>query len=116
MAGRTLILQHRDRKLLQELTVLRIADGEQLMLAGEFTSASRANRRLLQLVQAGFLNRNFIASDAGGLKAIYWLSSRGAVEIRFSGTLISRKRNAVLVSDSFLQHQLLVNDIHLALK
>jgi hypothetical protein len=108
--------QARDRRLLQELALLRIIDREQAKIIAGFGSTTRANARLLALTRAGFLRRFFLATTAGGTKALYAISREGAelVGIPYRGP---RRRNyEMLVGDSFVHHQLAVNNIYCKLK
>jgi hypothetical protein len=110
-----LILQARDRHLLEELAVMRVLDREQAKVVAGFGSTTRANTRLLALVRAGLLRRFFIGSG-GGRRALYALSLKGAqvVEVPVRGP--RRPQDALLVADYFVGHQLAVNGIYCALK
>jgi hypothetical protein len=114
--GPRLVLQGRDLHLLRELQYLRIVDREQAKTVGGFGSGSRTNRRLRKLVDAGFLRRVFLGTTAGGAKALYSLSERGArlAEVPYRG--FRRTRDQALVGDFFVQHQLAVNEIYCVLK
>ncbi len=111
-----LILQDRDRDLLIELALLRIIDREQAQLLCGFRSITRANTRLLALTWAGLLNRFFIGTFSGGKKSLYALSRKGASLIGAAGPTLQRRRNAVLVGDRFVEHQLKINSIYLIVK
>ena len=54
---RGVVLQARDRKLLQELALMRVIDREQAKTIAGFGSTTRVNARLLALVRAGLLRR-----------------------------------------------------------
>ena len=112
---RGLIAQPRDFELLRELSVMRVADREQLKIAGGFGSTTRVNTRLLALARAGLLRRFFLGSG-GGRKALYALSPKGAqlAQVPLRGP--RRRQNETLVADFFVQHQLSVNDIYCNLK
>src|ERR1041385_4615248 len=73
-----LVLQPRDRHLLEELAIMRVADREQAKTVAGFGSTTRVNARLLRLTQAGLLKRFFMGTTAGGAKALYALSLKGA--------------------------------------
>ena len=73
-----IVLQERDRRLLAELNVMRVADREQAQTAGGFGSVTRVNARLLALTRAGLLRRFFIGTSGTGQKALYTLSASGA--------------------------------------
>lgn len=109
---RGVIVQERDRQLLRELSVMRVADREQLALAAGFHSTTRANARLLQLTRAGLLRRFFTGTSAGGKKALYALSQSGADLVQVPSRGPRRRQDETLVADSFVQHQLAVNDIY----
>jgi hypothetical protein len=111
-----MVLQERDRHLLRELSVMRVFDREQAKVVAGFGSTTRVNARLLLLVEAGLLRRFFIGTTAGGAKALYSLSEKGArlVDVPFRG--FRRTQGQSLVGDFFVQHQLAVNEIYCAVK
>jgi hypothetical protein len=109
------VVQPRDLTLLRALTILLVADCEQIKIVAGFGSTTRANTRLLQLVRAGLLRRFFLGSG-GGRKALYALSLRGA---RLAGVPYRgprRRQDEVLVADFFIAHQLTINNIYCQLK
>lgn len=109
------IVQPRDREFLKELSVMRVVDREQVKAVAGFRSTARVNRRLLKLVRAGLLRRFFLGSG-GGRRALYAISEKGA---RIAGVPVrgpQRMRDAVLVADFFVEHQLAVNAIYIGLK
>src|SRR5215472_15098304 len=73
-----IILQKRDRKLLENLSLLRVADRNQVSKICGFNSPTRIKTRLLKLTRAGLLKRFFFVSELGGKKAIYSISKKGA--------------------------------------
>jgi hypothetical protein len=111
-----IVIQERDRRLLRELSLLRVMDREQVKIVGGFGSTTRANLRLLTLTRAGLLRRFFFGTVAGGRKAIYALSLKGAalVDVPLRGP--RRRQDEVLVADFFVTHQLLINEIHCLVK
>lgn len=111
-----IILTDRDRLLLKELAVGKVIDREQTKKIAGFKSTTRANDRLLKLTRTGFLRRFFLGTRAGGTKAIYSLSIKGARAVQIEGRLIRRKNNSLLVGDLFVEHQLTVNSIWIAAK
>lgn len=111
-----LIVQPRDQHLLRELAVTRIIDREQAKYVAGFASTTRANARLLALVRAGLLRRFFIASHAGGKKALYALSVKGAQLVGVPYRGLRRPQNQMLVADFTVEHQLAVNDLYSRLK
>ncbi len=119
MAGnsrRGLVLQRRDRYLLGELGVMRIADREQAKVVARFGSTTRANARLLALTRAGLLNRFFVGSVGAGRKAIYTLSPKGAALLNIEHRGLQRKQGQLLVGDLFVEHQAAINGVYLTIK
>ena len=112
---RGLIVQPRDLELLWALSVMRVADREQLKIAAGFGSTTRINTRLLALVRAGLLRRFFLGSG-GGRKALYALSIKGAQVIQVPCRGPRRRQNEMLIADFFVQHQLSINAVYCDLK
>jgi len=110
------VLTDRDRLLLKELAIGKVIDREQAKKIAGFNSTTRANDRLLKLTRAGFLRRFFLGTRAGGTKAIYSLSTKGARTVQVESRLIQRKNNSLLVGDLFVEHQLAVNSIWIQAK
>lgn len=92
------MLQPRDRHLLEELDLMRAVDRKQATIVGGFGSATRAKARLLALTRAGILRRTFVGRN----KPVYQLAARSGSAKEHSGL--------------FLEHQLAINEIYLALK
>lgn len=113
---RVVVLQPRDRQLLEELMVMRVIDREQAKAVGGFGSTTRANTRLLSLTESGFLKRNFVGTISGGRKAVYRLSRKG-IAIG-SGANDGGYDNAVKgsYSELFLEHQLHINQVYVSVK
>ena len=109
--GRGIVLQARDRQLLQELAVMRVVDREQAKIVAGFGSTTRANVRLLALTRAGLLRRFFLGAGAGR-KALYAMSAKGAQLVGVPMRGPRRQSDEVLVADFFVQHQLTVNEIY----
>jgi hypothetical protein len=110
-----IILQPRDRGFLKELSVMRVVDHAQAKVVAGFGSIDRANKRLLKLTRAGLLRRFFLGSG-GGRKALYSLSEKGARYVGVPLRGLRRPHGAVLVADYFVDHQLEVNALFIALK
>lgn len=107
-----------DRLLFEALVICRIVDRNQ---AREITgrkevSVSTSNARLVKLVRSGFLRRLFIATEQGGVKALYSLTRRSAALIHTPYRPIQRKADSVLISDQFVQHQLALNSVFIQSK
>lgn len=114
--AKTIVLQERDRVLLRELAVLRVADREQVKIVAGFTSTTRANVRLLALVRERLLRRFFRGTAAGGRAALYMLSPKGAAYVDVPERGLRRASHEVLGNDFFVEHQLIVNRLYCSLK
>jgi hypothetical protein len=113
---RGVVLQDRDRHLLSELAVMRVIDQKMATLVARFGLARRTNFRLRQLTQAGLLRRFFVGSTAHGRKAVYTLAPKGAdlVSAKLGG--INRASGRLVLGDTFIEHQVGINEIYLVLK
>jgi hypothetical protein len=111
-----IVLQPRDRHLLEELAVMRVIDREQARRVGPFGSVTRANCRLLALTRAGLLRRIFVGTIAGGKKALYLLSPSGARLVGATSIGPKRSRDQVVVADLFVAHQTFINELYCAVK
>ena len=112
-----LVLQPRDRRLCKELAeVMRVLDREQAKTVGGFGSTTRVNDRLLRLTQAGLLKRFFVGTKAGGVKALYALSLKGARAIGVPLRGPQRRNDEAIIADFFVEHQLAVNEVYCRLK
>jgi len=110
-----MIVQPRDIAFLRELSVMRVVDREQAMLAGGFGSVTRVNARLLALTRAGLLRRFFLGYG-GVRKALYALSAKGALLAQVPMRGPRRRQDEMLVADFSIQHQLAINEVYCALK
>jgi hypothetical protein len=110
------VLQARDKHLLQELTLMRVIDRDLAKRVAPFGSTTRANSRLLALTRAGFLQRFFMGTIAGGMKAIYGLTLRGARAVGLPYRPLRRPPGEALIADFFVAHQLAVNEIYCEMK
>jgi hypothetical protein len=110
-----MIVQSRDIAFLRELSVMRVVDREQAMIAGGFGSVTRINTRLLALTRAGLLRRFFLGSG-GGRKALYALSVKGSQLAQVPMRGPRRRQDEMLVADFSIQHQLAINEVYCALK
>jgi len=110
-----LIVQARDREVLSQLSLMRMADRDQLMIAAGFHSITRINARLLALYRSGLLRRFFIGFGAGR-KAIYALSPKGATLIGVPCRGPRRRQNELLAADFSTLHQLAVNNVYCNLR
>jgi len=110
-----MIVQARDIAFLRELSVMRVVDRDQAMLAGVFGSVTRVNTRLLALTRAGLLRRFFLGYG-GVRKALYALSAKGALLAQVPVRGPRRRQDEMLVADFSIQHQLSINEVYCALK
>jgi len=111
-----MVIQERDRHLLRELAVMRVIDREQAKIVARFGSTTRVNTRLLRLTRAGLLRRFFMGTTAGGAKALYSLSAKGAQAVDVPLRGLQRRNDETLVADFFVQHQLAINELYCSLK
>src|SRR5229473_968708 len=111
-----LVLQPRDRHLFEELATMRVVDREQAKIVAGFRSTTRANTRLLVLSRAGLLRRCFLGTTAGGSKALYMLSPKGAQAVGVPLRGPHRRKDEALIADFFIEHQLQINEIYCTLK
>jgi protein involved in plasmid replication-relaxation len=112
----SMVIQERDRHLLREVAVMRVIDREQAKIVAGFGSTTRANARLLALTRARLLRRFFLGTTAGGAKALYALSEKGARLVGVPETGPRRRQDEAVVADFFIQHQLATNEVYCALK
>lgn len=101
-----ILLQSRDLRLLEELSILRVVDREQASVVAPFASKTRANARLLALTKAGLLHRAHLGTIAGGRRAIYCRADSPAFIKRLAG-------GQEYVPTLGLLHQLAVNEVYL---
>ncbi len=113
---RGMVIQERDRHLLREVSLMRVIDREQAKVVAGFGSTTRANARLLALTRAGLLHRFFQGTVAGGAKALYTLSEKGAQLVGVPASGPRRREDQAVVADFFIQHQLGTNVVYCALK
>src|SRR6266700_3939623 len=97
------VITERDKLLLKELGIARIVDREQSKEIAGFQSTTRVNDRLLKLTQSGLLKRFFLGTRAGGTKALYSLSRKGATLAEVPGRIIHRRQDSLLVGDQFVE-------------
>src|SRR5215467_1830167 len=113
--ARPMILQKRDLEFFRILGQdARLVDREQFMKFAGFKSQTRTNVRLLKLTANGFLRRYFLGTFKGCSKALYTLSTKGAQVAEVQNRPVIRPKGTLLVGDPFVNHQLAVNDIHIA--
>ena len=111
-----IVIQERDRHLLNQLAMLRVIDREQAKIVGGFGSTTRMNTRLLALTRAGLLRRFFLGPSEASRKPVYVLSPKGATLIGATVRGPRRPNDGLLIADFFVLHQLAINDVHCTLK
>ena len=110
-----MIVQRRDLEFFRILGQhARLVDREQAMKFAGFHSQTRANVRLLKLTSNGFLRRYFLGTLKGGSKALYTLSAKGALVAEVENHPVIRPKESLLVGDPFVNHQLSINEVHVA--
>jgi hypothetical protein len=112
---RGLVLQERDRRILQELAVMRVIDREQGKVIGGFRSTTRVNKRLLALTRGGLLKRFFIGSG-GWKKSLYSLSPLGANFLQTPYRVMRTHGDELITVSSSLEHQLGINELYCLIK
>ena len=109
-----IILQERDRRLLDALKTLRFLDRDQLMAIGGFTSVSRANARAKQLVDGDILSAIPVGTIGGGRKLVYTLSRQSSYMVGVPYRPLRREHTPALSGDPFLEHQLEIGNTYVA--
>jgi hypothetical protein len=110
-----MIVQRRDLEFFKILGQhARVVDREQAMKFAGFRSQTRANVRLLKLTSNGFLRRYYLGTLKGGSKALYTLSTKGGLMAQVENHPLIRPKESLLVGDPFVNHQLSLNDAHIA--
>jgi hypothetical protein len=102
--------------LLREVSVMHVIDREQAKIVAGFGSTTRVNARLLALTRTGLLRRFFVGTVAGGAKALYTLSEKGAKLVGVPESGLRRRSDEAVVADFFVHHQLAINEVYCALK
>jgi len=111
-----MVIQRRDEHLLRELASMRVTDREQAKVVAGFGSTTRANARLLALYRAGLLRRFFQGTAAGGKKALYTLSPKGARLVGAPHAGLRYGNDELLATNFFVVHQLRANSIYCSVR
>jgi len=114
IGAKLLVLQPRDRTVLEKLALLRLLDRRQIEQFAGFHSVSRANVRLARLRHAGLIVRFFTATETGSRRSVYALTKRGTAEIQKPHVPIKWRPDSILLGNSFASHQLALSDIYIA--
>jgi hypothetical protein len=103
MAGtkQVIVLQDRDRHLLEELGVMRVIDRDQAKVVAGFQSTRRVNDRLLRLTRAGLLKRIPLGSSE---------------QIAYALTGTTPQPSGAIPAVLFVRHQLAINAVYLLAK
>jgi hypothetical protein len=105
-----IVITPRDREFLGALAECRLADREMFQAITGVRLVSRANGLLARLHAARLLKRYYLGTPAGGQKALYELTSKGAAVIgQAKSWTFQHAENELLVGDAFVEHQLAVN-------
>lgn len=115
IGNKNIIIQARDLKLLRTTALLRFIDRQQATIIGGFSSVPRVNATMLRLLKAKLLQRFFLGVGVGTRKSIYSISKKGAALVGMPYRRLRRESNGLYSGDLFLEHQLLLNDIYLAI-
>jgi hypothetical protein len=111
-----IVITDRDRQLFAFLAEAKLLDREQIQQLLPFASVTRTNDRLSRLHSNGLLRRCFVGTGAGGRKALYALSSKGASVIgREKFWRLRSADGELLVGDVSVEHKLAVNWCWLAM-
>jgi hypothetical protein len=111
------IVTPRDIAFLKELVDSKILDREQYQIVAGIRRTNRANERLHLLHSAGLIRRHFLGTIAGGRKAIYSLSPKGAKLIGHEKSWrFQHPEDELLIGDSFTAHQSAVNWVWISAK
>ena len=111
-----IVLQDRDRRIMEYLYHFRYLTREQIERLSGFGCAVRANIRLRKLYDHRYLSRRFVPTSRGSLKAVYFLGPEGErllnQEMGFDERKLRllRKKTGEL-NLYFLDHHLLLNDV-----
>ncbi len=116
-AGNAMVLTDRDIKIVADVADFQILTRDQLQRLGHFRSRTRANATLLRLTAFGYLCRRYQPAVAGTQRALYLLGPQSAALLNQGGLNVAAERKRVkTLSDLFLAHQLLVNDVRLSFR
>jgi hypothetical protein len=111
-----IVVQDRDRRLLSEIGVMRIIDREMTKVVAGYHTTTQANKRLRELTRSGLLRRFFVGTFGSGRKAVYTLTTKGAELVNAKLGGINRPAGRLVVGDSFVDHQMAINEVYLAFK
>jgi hypothetical protein len=114
--GKRIILQSRDRRLLESYADRPVLERRHAELIGPFGSVTRSNARLLALKRAGLLRRFYLGTGGSARRALYAISPRGAQLVGIPYRRLARRDDEMLAVDLFAEHQLAINDIYCTLK
>jgi len=114
-----IILQERDREIILAVYGNRFLRRDQIERLF-FTTTSACNQRLIGLYQNHLLDRLYLPVDIGSSQAVYALDKLGAHVVahhhRVPHTRINWKRRHNKVEYFFLEHTVMVSEVHVALE
>jgi hypothetical protein len=116
--GSGMVLTDRDRRLIEAVGTFGIVTREQIAKHLKFGSVTRANAVLLRLFRHGYLGRRLQPSLRGTRRLTYFVGPKGHELVGSSqdSKSTAERRRWPQASDLFLDHQLDVNDVRLALE
>jgi hypothetical protein len=117
---RPISLQPRDEAIMAFVSEFGLLSREQLQRLLDFPCVTRINIRLKKLYDHGYLSRRFFPAVIGSPRAFYFLGLKGVGVVSESmgidPLVLKRGRESVMEQkDLFLNHQLFLNDVRIAL-
>ncbi len=112
-------LQERDQEIMSTVYDFGFLTRQQIQKLLDFSCTTRINIRLRKLFDHGYLSRRFLPTDKGTSQALYFLGPAG-LELVSEKTGIDpliikqRQKNYVSRKQFFLAHDLLLNDVRIA--
>lgn len=116
-----LFLQERDQEIISSVYEFGFMTRQQIQDLHNFHCVTRINVRLRKLFDHGFLTRRFLPATRGTAQTIYFLGPEG-IDLLSERTGADRleitKRQKVYVDrkEMFLTHDLLLNDVRIAIQ
>jgi hypothetical protein len=114
-----MILQPRDIEIMNAIYEFGFMTRDQIQRLLDFNCTTKANIRLRKLFDHAFLARRFLPISRGSSKALYFLGPKGVPIVCEQnggnpGEIKRRQSNLFERKDLFFSHDLLVNEIRLA--
>lgn len=114
-----IFLQQRDKDIISAVYEYRYLSRDQIQTLFNYNCVSKANLRLRKLYDNQYLSRNFLATERGSLKAVYFLGNKGIqiISERCGIDPVEVKRDLKAfgkVKGLFLDHHLTLNDVRIS--